>query len=206
MKKFLSGISLIIITAVLICSCSSGSKFAWTEDALSFKSDSETVTLAANTHIEITEGSADVNTFGADTVSGYEGAFKTSANIGIGDSVKDFIKAYGVKYDTAMWETYKAKDETETIVNYTPYTNDMIDFKSFDDCFITVGFFDDEKGNWSAMTGEQLKAVWDLTAADTEYGDIAIISAGLDKSGNINEIICDYGSYADFKTGEEKVG
>ena len=199
MKK-LKNIS--IIATLLICtvfaSCSKSVEFS--EEFFDLSASTGTVTAEIGTHTEIKSGNTDIKTIGYDAAESYSEAFSLSGGVGIGSSAGDFEKALGLSYGGAMWETYIAKDETETIVNYAEYQKDDIDFASYDDRFLTVGYVKNEDGSWSVMPFEDLKSVWELEGKLEDGAEIAVISAGLDSDGVITEIVIDRAHYGDFKS------
>ena len=194
--------SISIIAALLICavfaSCSKNVEFS--EEFFDLSASTGTVTAEIGTHTEIKSGSTAVNTIGSDATETYSEAFSLVGGVGIGSSVGDFEKSLGISYGGAMWETYIAKDETETIVNYAEYQKDDIDFSSYDDRFLTVGYVKNEDGSWGVMPFEDLKQVWELEGRLEDGAEIAVISAGLDSDGVITEIVIDRAYYGDFKS------
>lgn len=196
MKKIFSFMALIIFTSAILFGCSKNS-FSFTNASLSLADGTE---LAENSHTEITDASLSQIGFTSDEPSVKSGDFSTAEGIGIGSSAKDFVKAYGVEKNFGLLETYIKKSDIETIVNYLSFDGKVPDANGYDDLFLTIGFIDDEKGNWRKLSFTELDAIWECKAGENAYDneDIVMISAGIDKEGNISELIIDRGNYASF--------
>ncbi len=197
MKRFLCLVLSVIVIMCTLCACSSRGK-NFDESFITLYNGSLENKLDENSHVEIKEKSTKILTYGSDEVVQTTTNYTFEDGVGIGSNVSEFIDFFGIKKGYAMWETYMIKESNENITNYAKYDGKNIGFGSYDDRFLTVGYMTDKDGNWSVMSYEAVKAVWELEATLDSMYKIAIISAGLDVNGNITEIVIDYGNYSDF--------
>lgn len=199
-KTILSVIAAIAVSAVLT-SCSSKTDFLPDEESLKAVSVESEIEFSYNSHNTVTENSVSSFAFGSDEADGIAGEFSVNG-VKCGSSYTDFEKAFGLKKGNAMWETCLVVNEDEILFNYPAYNGKSIDFKQYDDRFLTVGYFTDEKNEgWQVFSSEKLKDAWNLELDDAEAGkinEIYLVSAGLDEDGKINMLDVYYGSYADF--------
>ena len=197
MKKFLCLALSALLILCSLCACSPKGK-NFDESFVTLYNDSLENKVDSGSHVEITENLTKIQTYGSDEIVKTTADYSFTGGIGIGSNVSEFVDLFGIKKGYAMWETYLIKENNENITSYSKYNGNNIGFGSYDDRFLTVGYMTDKDGNWSVMSFEAVKSVWELEATIDSMYDIAIISAGLDANGNITKIVIDYGTYADF--------
>lgn len=201
MKKIIITALSMLCAIIMLVSCSNNDGYIFTPDSLIAQGENESEAIAFNSHVTITEGAYSSRAFGSDEVYVNEGAFSIGG-VKIGDSYEQFAKAFALKEGQAMWETCLYVTEEEIVFNYPAYNGGALNFNSYDDAFLTVGFsLRKDSDSWNTMAADVLKDTWNI---EQDYGfeGFCIISAGLDKNGIINQIDIDYGSFGEFKVKE----
>ena len=201
MKKNIFALILaaLMCCAVLLSGCSEKEPFVFNEDVMTL-SDGTAIPLGS--HFEATTESAVIKSY-ADG----ENVISKDVSLGgvkVGSAASDFITAFGLEKNHAMWETYTIKSADETIINYDNFTGGEISYGTYDDRFLTVGYLYTPDHTWETMDIDTLTNLWELEESIYDFGKIAIISAGFDATGTITTLIADYGEYSDFASFYEK--
>lgn len=195
MKKniFALVLAALVCCALLFSACSEKEPFVFSEDIMTL-SDGTVIPLGS--HFEADLESTVIESYGEGETTVLDDA--SLCGVKIGSSAKDFISAFGLEKNYAMWETYTIKAQDETIINYDSFTGGEISYGSYDDRFLTVGFLYTPDHKWDTMSVDTLTKLWELEESIYDFGKIAIISAGFDTTGTITTLIADYGEYSDF--------
>ena len=181
-------VSIVCIACLALAGCGKKNDFSFDESLLTL---SDETVITAGSHIEIDKSSYTTTDFKT-RESVKTDAQVTINKVGTGSKCDDFINAFGLNKNYAMWETYIDRGSGEVIVNYESFSGE-IGYGAYDDRFLTVGFMLKEDGVWEEMYFNTLHDVWYTTASNDAFGTIALISAGFDKEGTITKIVVDYG-------------
>ena len=216
MKKVLLTALAIVCATLIMTSCSSlnkGDGFAFSKAALKAESTENSVDFSYNTRTTITKDKLDVSAFGEDDTITSSGEFSFNG-VSMGDNAQNFINAFSITSQNAMWETCLVVKEEEVLYNYPVFRgkkNEM-NFSKYDDVFLTTGYYtkkadaNNDVEKWYVLGYEDLLKLWNLEQPEyqsNEIGDICFISAGFDESGNIDMIDVYYGSMQAFEENEQ---
>lgn len=215
MKKVLLTALAIVSATFIMTSCSNVNKsesFVFSKAALKAESTENSVDFSYNTRTTITKDKLDVSAFGEDDTITSSGEFSFNG-VSLGDNAGDFINAFSITSQNAMWETCLVIREGEVLYDYPAFKgmNNEINFGKYDDVFLTAGYYtkkadaNNDVEQWYVLGYEDLYNFWNLEQPkyqSDETGDICFISAGFDESGNIDMIDVYYGSMQAFEENE----
>ena len=195
MKKniFVLVLAALMCCAVLISGCSEKEPFVFSEDVMTLSDGTQ---IPIGSHFELDSDDALIS--GPSKETTFIDSSVSLNGIKLGSSASDFINAFCLTKNHAIWETYIIKSPQETIVNYENFVGKEISYASYDDRFISVGFVIEGDGTWSTMDYDTLVKVFDYRTYFADTRKVAAISAGLDSKGTITMLVVDYGEYSDF--------
>lgn len=197
MKKYIFlMLSILCIIGIMLTGCSEKKKnvFTFNENILTL-SDGTSINIGSR--VEIDKNSYTIISLTTKESSTVDASVKING-IAVGSKASDFINAFGLSKNFAMWETYLEKSPEEVIPMYNSFSDKEISYSSYDDRFLTVGFMFQGGDIWETMHFNTINDIWNLRPAKNAFGVIAIVSAGLDRKGTITKIVIDYGEYFDF--------
>lgn len=197
MKRVLS--ILLISTMMLgLTACGLSPKAKWTDEDLTFKSESDEVQVTKDTAIIVYEDYSSTIDYDSVSFEEFDYEYTTNRGLALGMTIDDYKELYTVINGYAIWECFTG-DENE----YTQFEEykgqkpsemyEMEDSK-YNNVWLDIGF-SKKDGKWSQMKDFEVMDTWFCDADLDDFEECVVFAVNFDKWGKVCGISLEHFTY-----------
>lgn len=193
MKKILA--ALLTCTMMLGLTACGGSKSAWTDADLTFKSASgEEVTAKLDYAFITYDEEAYLTDYADGTWEEWYEEFATNRGLELGMSIDDYTKLYNVKNGYAVWECFSGDNNEYT--SFEAYTNQDPAklYDEYNNVWLDIGY-QKVDGKWEVLEDYEVGNVWFCEANLEDYDEVVVFAVNIDTYGQIVGISAEHFTY-----------